>query len=259
MQFLIDTHVHIYPFYSISRALQAMLTNTKGQWVSTAIRIACMTERYDCDVFNQIKDGQVDGLDRIFNIESEEKNILRIISKTSNESFYLIPGQQIVTKENIEILALNTALRVSDGLPAKEVIPRILDKEGIPVLAWGLGKWLFKRRSVVETLLTTYTPKELTVGDTSLRPIGWGTPTIMRQASKQGFHILSGSDPLPFSGEENRVGSYVSTISTGQNSYTAGEVLPQLLSNPSIVTGSAGHRCSPIGVAKRIYKSKRAA
>ena len=257
MQFLIDTHVHIYPFYQIDVALRAMLTNPEEESNSAATRIACLTERYDCDIFAQIKQGQIDGLENLFEIEFDEPNNLQIRSRTADKKFHLIAGQQIVTKENIEILALNTTNRIPDGLPALEVVAQILETTGIPVVAWAVGKWMFKRRFVVEELLTSFTPKELAIGDTSLRPIGWSTPALMRQATETGFQVLCGSDPMPISGEENRVACYMSSVTTKKADLSPTDILPKLLSDPEITIESSGRRCSPIGVGKRIYRNAR--
>jgi len=76
------------------------------------------------------------------------------------------------------------------------------------VLAWGVGKWFFKRARVVAALLDAYTNDDLAIADPSLRPIFWPTPRPMAKAAAKGRRVLAGSDPLPPKGEAARIGQY---------------------------------------------------
>jgi len=64
-------------------------------------------------------------------------------------------------------------------------------------------------------LLKEFGPQRLLLGDSSLRPLPWAEPLLMRQARREGFAVLAGSDPLPLAGEERFWGRYASR-STGE-------------------------------------------
>ena len=50
-----DTHVHIYPFYKVEDALNNIAQNL-GQYSGVSHRIACLTERYDCELYAELRD-----------------------------------------------------------------------------------------------------------------------------------------------------------------------------------------------------------
>jgi hypothetical protein len=173
-----------------------------------------------------------------------------------------VPGQQVITKENIEVLSLNCLKRVAEGNSAIETVRDILAMGGLPVVAWAPGKWFFKRGEVVQSLIDQFSPSELALGDTTLRPLGWVVPSIMRAARRRGFKILYGSDPLPFSGEETTPGSYATLIQSIKYSNVndipnPGELLNGVLSE-DLQIQSVGSRGTFPRVLKRLYRNNRA-
>ena len=64
----------------------------------------------------------------------------------------------------------------------------------------------------MKALLQTFSPTQLVLVDSSLRPFGWPAPAAFRSARRAGRAVLAGSDPLPFGGEEIRAGSYHCTF-----------------------------------------------
>jgi len=125
---------------------------------------------------------------------------------------HLVAGRQIVTAERIEVLGLAMPGRVDDGRPAPDTVAAVQAAGGVPVLAWAPGKWFFARGRVVLDIIARHPPGALLLGDTTLRPTVWPEPAIMRAARKRGYGIAAGSDPLPFAGEEARMGAYASVI-----------------------------------------------
>ena len=120
----------------------------------------------------------------------------------------VVAGRQIACAERVEILALGTRATFRDGLPASDAVAAALDAGALPVLAWGVGKWLGARARLVESLLRRWPAEDLALGDTSLRPVFWPTPGPMAQAPTLGRRVLHGSDPLPPAFEESRAGQY---------------------------------------------------
>jgi hypothetical protein len=256
MQYVIDTHVHIYPFYDVAATLDALLDNL-GVADPGAQRVGCLTERFDCNLFDDLAAGGDSAVAERFGIEVDGE-ALRVTRRSDEARFHLLPGQQVITGENIEILSLACGQRVTEGQPAAKTVAAILEAGGVPVVAWAPGKWFFGRGRVVRSLIETFTPAELALGDTTLRPIGWLTPLIFREARLRGFRTLHGSDPLPYRGEERRAGSYCSSVAgavgAGENPYY---VVRSLLSREWSVE-PLGRRGNLPVVAERLYRNSRA-
>jgi hypothetical protein len=257
MNLIVDTHVHIYPFYAIELALQSILDNF-NRIDSQAVKVACLTERYDCDLFNELASNPPESVTGKFDISvSESGNSLRIQSKSENQDFHLLPGQQIITAENLEILSLNCRKRVVEGNPAEHTINDVLSCGGIPVVAWGLGKWLSKRGDIVGELIDKFAPHQLAVGDTTMRPYGWLTPLLMKKAENKGYKILFGSDPLPFPGEETRPGSYASKLEIPEKPISPEESIRSILTLDGKIS-PVGNRCSILEVGRRTLNHRNA-
>lgn len=259
MQFVVDTHVHIYPFYEVERALAAILKNLSAAGPDS-IKVACLTERYDCSLYADLSTNPAASVTAIFDIIPNADSLL-IRDRNGAGEFHLLPGQQIITAENIEVLSLNCKTLVAEAQSAAATVDNILALGGIPVVAWAPGKWFFKRGEVVAQLLEKFSPAQLALGDTTLRPLGWGTPGLIRKAKERGFRILYGSDPLPFKGEEVRPGSYLTKISVAdrnnQSDLVPSQIIANLLTDKSQIT-AAGKRGSLLTVLTRLYNNHRA-
>ena len=257
MRYAIDTHVHIYPFYDIAASLNALLDNL-GNADPAASRIGCLTERYDCNLFEELANGAKPDLVDEFRVRLDGQSLL-VQRESDGEYCHLVPGQQVITGENIEILSLACRQRVPEGQPAIDTVRAILEQGGVPVAAWAPGKWFFGRGKVVRSLLEAFTPAELAIGDTTLRPVGWLSPMIFREARARGFRMLFGSDPLPYSGEERRPGSYIASV-TGEPG--AGgkpfDVVRSLLTGDWSIE-PLGRRGGLPTVLERLYRNNRAA
>lgn len=258
MVLAIDTHVHIYPFHDTARSLDALLDNLAGA-EGDAELIGCLTERYDCDLYSQLSQAPDAGLLERFDIEAGDGS-LRIRRRRDGATCHLLPGQQVITSENIEILSLACEARVAEGRPAVDTVRDILAEGGVPVAAWAPGKWFFGRGKVVRGLLDSFDPGQLALGDTTLRPVGWLTPFIFREARARGFRILYGSDPLPYAGEECRPGTYHSRVESGHGKSVgvdpSDRVRSLLAADWQIEP--AGNRGSFPEVLQRLYRNSRA-
>ncbi|RIK99935.1 MAG: hypothetical protein DCC75_14230 [Proteobacteria bacterium] len=140
-----------------------------------------------------------------------------------------------------------TDLRLPDGLPASEIIERIIIAKGVPVLCWSPGKWTFRRAKVVESMLNRFKPGELFLGDTTLRPSFALTPGTFRKFKEH--RILAGSDPLPLSGEERMLGRYFSLLESPFDTERPGESVRAALHRQGEHLGS---RCSWAEVISRL-------
>ncbi|MDD3813794.1 MAG: hypothetical protein PHZ02_04030 [Desulfocapsaceae bacterium] len=121
---------------------------------------------------------------------------------------HIVAGRQVVTMENIEVLALFVKQGLTNGLSLHETVDRVKELGGIPVLPWGAGKWFGKRGEIIKNFLVNHGDSNLFLGDNGGRPRFWPTPDLFRLAQKTGFVVLPGSDPLPLPSEALRVGSF---------------------------------------------------
>jgi hypothetical protein len=163
---------------------------------------------------------------------------LRAVNK-NGEGFFIAAGRQIVTREHLEILALLTTEQFKDGEPMESVLENILSKDAIPIIPWGVGKWIGKRGTFLKHFLTHAAPSILYLGDTGSRPSFWGTPYLFKIAAKNGIRVLAGADPLPIVSDVCRPGSYGSVIFAKLNEKSPSAHLKQLLKDSKKITIAA--------------------
>lgn len=254
MRLIADTHVHIYPCYDIKQALHALRTNLSlldGQ----AVCMAFLAERADCNFFLEFEKN-VAGL-LAPETEIRRLNSALYLREAGYPDLYLFPGRQIITKERIEILSLTIDQQIGDGLPARKVVDRIKQNKGVPVLSWAPGKWFFKRKKVVQYLLDANQPGSLLIGDTTLRPTCWPQPLLMRRAVRKGFTIISGSDPLPFAGEEDVMGRYGIILDTDFDPDNPVGSIRSILTQPGPKPSLVGKRGGILSTFCRLFRNAR--
>ena len=210
MNILIDTHVHIYPFYDVAAALEAAFANLHAIDAG-AKKILCLTEGGACDIYADLANNDRTEVSGKFEVNQGE-NSLSIQDRSGLGEIHMLPGQQVVTAENIEILSLCCSNRVEQRQPASDTVAAIIDAGGVPVVAWGLGKWLGGRGKIVAALMDQFDNKSLAFGDTSMRPQLVWPSSILSTAQKRDYRVLCGSDPLPYNGEESQLGRYVTQL-----------------------------------------------
>jgi len=203
MSILLDSHVHIYPQYDPDALLTAFRTRVVRAGASCGVIM--LAEREGTDVFAGWAKGEKIPADTAVS-PSDPSSI--VLHKPGQPDAVVVSGRQIACAERVEILALATRATFHDGMNAEDSVAAALSAGALPVLAWGVGKWLFKRAKVVEALLAKFTADQLLVGDSSLRPVFWPTPAPMSRAESLGYRVPAGSDPLPPKHEETRAGQY---------------------------------------------------
>ena len=255
---LIDGHVHIYPNFKISAVLNGGIKRLSAYNLNDPrINILLLTERFDCNFFRQLtedKNKKIDG----FKIVNNDSNSAIELENDKGQTLYIFAGRQIVTKEGLEINALATALNITDRqFTADQVIQQITDDGGIPVINWAPGKWFSSRGKIVERLIKESSNKTFLIGDTSMRPTIWSTPRLMTLAKNRGFKIIAGSDPLPFDGEEEMVGTFGFMMQGEFDRNQPTESLHRLLLNPKTECRIIGRRTSPVKFFRRQVKIMR--
>ncbi len=249
-----DTHVHFYPCYNPQIALDTLRTNLAGM-NDGAVCGAMLAERHDCHFFKEFRESTLPQLRRQVQAQCQDNFIL--LREKGWPDLYIFPGRQVITRERIEILSLTSDTFIPDGLPAQDVLSKIRSANGLPAISWAPGKWFFRRKKVVKDLLDSNKPGTLLVGDTTLRPVGWLQPVLMRYASNKGFAIVAGSDPLPFTGEEKNMGRYAVRL---ENDFDLGnpvESIRSLLTQPGLKPILAGKRGGVFTTLERLIKNSR--
>lgn len=206
---LADTHVHLHDLFDPGVWLDAALTHFDARVAAfpddrPPRLLLCLTDpagqASDRKLVEETRDTGAWHLSwgtGSLHVEAERKDGRRIA---------ILPGRQIVSREGLEVLALNCRLTVPDRQhTASALIDLVLESDGLPVLPWSFGKWLGRRGRVVEALLEQRT--NFLLADNGNRWPERPLPKLLRRGEGQGIPVLAGSDPLPLRGQEVRVGS----------------------------------------------------
>ncbi len=211
---LVDGHVHLYDNFDPDIFINSILENFEKfgnldePGFSNAIKMIFLTEAKENDFFSRIEDNSLPIRNKDIHSEKTGEKGTILLKRNGDTLFYIIRGRQIITKENIEILSVGPGAKIKDGLPAAEVLDILREREELAILAWGVGKWLFRRGKVVKDLIRDKNHPLMVIGDNSARPSIWLKPLIYRKSEKLGIPIINGSDSLPLEGEAEKAGSY---------------------------------------------------
>ncbi|MEI6167780.1 MAG: hypothetical protein WCS52_11345 [bacterium] len=206
---VVDGHVHIYPPYDWAAAIKALIENLTSA-VSprerpNIIPIGLLAESKTCRFFNDVVERGAPLTKGPLQIEAGPDAGSLIIRDAGVVKGYLIAGRQLVTLENLEVLALGKNTAIANGQPLAATLQAISGEGAVPVLSWSPGKWFFRRGKLVQSTLTAHAPGSFLLGDIGLRPTLWA-PHLMKTACQRGFKIIGGSDSLPLPSEERWIG-----------------------------------------------------
>lgn len=210
---IVDGHVHLYPIYDLLRSIENghenLIKNCNGESGEAVVPVWLLTERSDCSIFEDISKSPAafnkDGYEFI----PQKDGLTILVQKNSEPYLYIFAGRQLVASEGLEILSLVSTLNIPDrAKPIRDIKKAIVESGGIPTLNWAPGKWFFKRGKVITSLIDEYSAEDVFVGETTLRNTMWPEPKLIKRARQKGYSVIAGSDPLPFSGEEETVGTF---------------------------------------------------
>ena len=155
-------------------------------------------------------------------------------------------GRQLVSREGLEVLALLCRADFRDGETAAVLVDQVRAAGGIPVLPWGFGKWLGKRGRILEELCN-HRDRSFFLGDNGGRPSLLPLARPLRRVVRDGGRLVSGSDPLPLAGEEERVGAYGIRIDADLDPAEPARGLRALLSDDAVACAGYG---LPLGTGR---------
>jgi hypothetical protein len=245
----------LYPHYDFTKAVQGCARRL----ASLAPGAACvgfLAERAGCHVYRSLLQEEGRAIAEDIGVSPTDDGHCLVLRGFNTPPLYLCPGRQIVTAERLEVLCLTIDVEIEDGLPAETVVQRMCEVGGIPVLPWAVGKWLFRRGSVVRALLDRFGPETLLVGDSAMRPTLWPTPLPMRSAHRRGYRVLAGTDPLAVAGEEEVMGTYASLLDAEFDPKHARASLRSALRQPEVELRSVGARCGMVEFIQRMANAR---
>jgi hypothetical protein len=212
----------------------------------------CLTETPGCHFFNRLRDEGPEWMGPFAKGQSWGSRCLEVRTFDA-ASLFIFPGQQIVTSERLEVLALVSEVDMPSGEETKVTLRRVQESGAFAVFPWSLGKWWGKRGEILNETIAVASAGDFALSDSSLRPWWLLPPSQFALAKERGLPILAGTDPFPQSGQEQLVGRYASYFSSGFDSAMPAESMLALLRSGK---GSArGRRDSSLGQFLRLGRN----
>lgn len=252
----VDAHAHLHPCFEVEAFLQAARANlqqggtesgSKEQIVCVVVVLATPTG----DGFRRLVSASENGRLRTLRgeewqfRETKEQTAVWLFSRTG-PPLVAVEGDQVESREGVEVLALGTGRRFEDGQRIEELLRAIAQEGALPVIPWGVGKWLGRRGEVVQRMIEAPGLPLFFVGDNANRPTFWPKPRHFQRAREHGIRNLPGSDPLPFPEDVRRVGRFGGVVTGDVNRETPAEDLKQILLDPT-------SQFSPFGQEERLF------
>ncbi len=202
----VDAHVHIYPCHDVDKALDAAIRNTRRTSsaegsVDRSIAILLLADWRRARSFERCLKHQGK-----WHTSLVQEGILA--AEAGADQCLILEGQQIDSRENIEVLSLCSMVRHKAGLPLEDLINAIGDCGALPVIPWGVGKWIGARGRALSEFLERPSAQRVYLGDSYNRPIGWREPVLLERGRHVNGITLSGTDPLPLPSSTERIGRF---------------------------------------------------
>ncbi|MCF6325014.1 MAG: hypothetical protein L3J89_11955 [Gammaproteobacteria bacterium] len=256
---LVDAHVHFQDcfnmaqfFHSAHKNFQQAADKLDGEYTALII----LTEVSGVHYFRQLKEMCAkaeliqDDVYGNWSFRATLEDCSLEVVGDKGASLIVVAGRQIVTKEKLEVLALFSDEEFPEGEALTETIERIKAAEALPVIPWGVGKWLGARGKLLAKFITSADADGVFLGDNGGRPTMWGMPSHFKQGEEKGMLVLPGTDPLPLAKEVERVGSFgfFQTEKLASDS-PAAELMARLLALNAVVS-SYGRLRAPFSFVK---------
>jgi hypothetical protein len=211
-RFLVDAHVHLHRCFDERVFFDSALTNLKaveGERAGGLDWLGCLlfTESAGEDVFSGLT-ARTDGCAGAWRFRPTDEDCSLIACRDGEMSLVVVAGRQVVSAEQIEVLALGTTATLPDGKTLAQTLAAVRAAGALPALPWGFGKWLGRRGRLIAQQIDSARPGELFLGDNGGRLALSPRPRLFALAEARGLAVLAGSDPLPFAQEVAKVARY---------------------------------------------------
>jgi len=208
---LVDTHVHYYPFCPFSDLLDAAFSNFLKyartiEDPNSFTGVLCLLETQGTNWYWKLMQSTSDAFTGKWKVARHEgtDGMLELF-KPSGERLRVIPGRQVITSENLEVLIIGTGEEVIGRKPIDNYLDHYCDRS-LVVLPWGVGKWLGARGKTISNQISAPNRTSFVLGDNGGRPWLWSFVTQFAEAEKLGLPVIPGSDPLPVAGQHRKAG-----------------------------------------------------
>jgi len=243
---LIDAHVHIHNCFDLEKFLDAAFENFQSEADRLGIGdnftpVLLLTETAEDFWFERLRE-HADGRkkdDRLvhkwgFRLTNDSISISASTGSLNPRNLIIIAGRQVDTAEGLEVLALFTSDGIKPGIPIVDLIEEIKRYDAISVIPWGFGKWMGRRGKILNSLIEIHKGLKFFLGDNSGRSAVLPFPQQFKVARQNGIHILPGSDPLPFTTEYGRAGSFGFLLEENISETYPAESLKQILNKSEL-------------------------
>lgn len=208
-QWAVDCHVHFYDMFNINLAVDTSWQNVKRlERGTTKGQCWCLTSAPGIDgiaSLNAAIERQKSEKQILVYSDDTGQRVARI--ETPNGPILIVPGTQAISSEGLEVLSLGVEIDVKQKIGIRELVTLISHRGGLPVVPWGVGKWIGRRGDLVQDLVADLDSCKLLLADNANRPWWWRYPKLLAEANSAGISVVHGSDPLPIAKEEERIGS----------------------------------------------------
>ncbi|MCH2190079.1 MAG: hypothetical protein MK188_04045 [Gammaproteobacteria bacterium] len=203
MKIVCDTHVHCYQFEQLAALLDAATKNLSRQPDSDA-KLLFFTDGAKDPTWEillpRVKAGGCIVGEWRLNLHIDRS----LIKAHKGElTIYLAPAKQINSAQKIEFLLLGCSEKIDEGMVESTILDKFSDRYAV-ICPWGVGKWLGSRGATMSELINQHASQFL-LGDNGGRPKIWSK---VRHFEQHPSSLINGSDPLPLSGEIDRVGRF---------------------------------------------------
>lgn len=253
---LVDGHVHIHDCFDLQILFESAQRNFSSAAGALGLgrefnAVLLLTESQNANYFSRLLGKATDkSLVNGWRFRTTKEADSLIAISPSGFELALIAGRQIVTAERLEVLAVCTDKLFDDGDTISAVIDSVSDANGVAIVPWGFGKWTGRRKKVIDRLIGDFSQRPFHLGDNSGRIGVWRDPPQFGRARSQGQRIFRGTDPMPFSGQECRVGSFGFSINGPFDRMRPTASMRKLLGSGNLRPTSYGALESPITFAK---------
>jgi hypothetical protein len=209
---LVDAHVHVHRCFDERVFFDSALTNLRaanGERAGGLDSIGCLlfTEAAGADIFSGLS-ARASDRGGLWQFRPTDEDCSLIACRDGEMSLVVVAGRQIVSAEQIEVLALGTTATLPDGGTLAQTLAAVRAAGALPALPWGFGKWLGRRGRLIAQQIASARPGELFLGDNGGRPALSPRPRLFALAEARGVAVLPGSDPLPIAQEVSKVARY---------------------------------------------------
>jgi hypothetical protein len=207
---VVDLHVHFYNGFDLDRAVRSAWKNAQALGGARPGGLCwCLASPPG-----------IDSLDLLKAVAQKQSSSTKIAETTDRQGcavarlessdglIVVVPGTQAISAEGLEVLSLGAQLPDHKPEPLELLVDSVKKAGGLPVVPWGVGKWLGGRGKLVAKLVqNSRTLDSPLFADNANRPWWWPYPRLLKTAVANGHFVVTGSDPLPIKGDEIRIAS----------------------------------------------------